>query len=214
MFFAKKTKLILMGGGKLACMIYSTFRKHYNFVGYIDDKYDKALIEEHYGIKKLGTSKDIQRIALLCKNIIMAISSEGDNSPRMRYIDQFLKAGFDFPTLVAPSAIVADKCCLGRGCIIQHHVVIDDLTHIGDHCLVASNSTIRHNVKMGDNVVIAPSATVNGDTEIGDGVFLGTGSIVIQRVKVGKNALVGAGAVVIRDVPQGAKVVGVPAKEI
>lgn len=35
----------------------------------------------------------------------------------------------------------------------------------------------------------------------------------MQGIKIGRNSLIAAGAVVIRDVPDGATVVGVPAKE-
>jgi acetyltransferase-like isoleucine patch superfamily enzyme len=40
------------------------------------------------------------------------------------------------------------------------------------------------------------------------------GSIVIQCLSIGRQSVVGAGAVVLRDVPDGATVVGVPARVI
>jgi len=47
---------------------------------------------------------------------------------------------------------------------------------------------------------------------IGDGAWLGGGAIVLPGVTVGRHAIVGAGAVVTRDVPDGATVVGNPAR--
>ena len=44
------------------------------------------------------------------------------------------------------------------------------------------------------------------------GASLGAGCIVLPGVTVGKDALVGAGSVVTKDVPEGAIVVGNPAK--
>jgi len=35
----------------------SKFKEQYNFIGYLDDVYEVAYVEEHYGLKKLGTSK-------------------------------------------------------------------------------------------------------------------------------------------------------------
>ena len=51
-------------------------------------------------------------------------------------------------------------------------------------------------------------------TVIGDGAFIGVGAILIAPVKIGRNSTVGAGAVVPKNhnVPEGATVIGVPAR--
>ena len=53
---------------------------------------------------------------------------------------------------------------------------------------------------------------MNGECRVGDGAFFGTGAIVTPGLRVGADAKVGAGAVVLEDVPEGATVVGVPAR--
>ena len=45
-------------------------------------------------------------------------------------------------------------------------------------------------------------------------MHIGTGATVIQGIHIGAGALVGAGAVVIKNVDTGAKVVGIPAKDM
>ena len=71
---------------------------------------------------------------------------------------------------------------------------------------------------IGEGTVIPHRVTIG---EIGEGVpvignncFIGAGSIIIGGIRVGNNVKVGAGAVVIKDVPDGATVVGVPAREV
>jgi maltose O-acetyltransferase len=47
---------------------------------------------------------------------------------------------------------------------------------------------------------------------IGSNVWIGAGALILPGVTVGDDALVGAGSVVTRDVPDGATVVGNPAR--
>jgi maltose O-acetyltransferase len=48
---------------------------------------------------------------------------------------------------------------------------------------------------------------------IGRNVWIGGGAIILPGVTVGDDAIIGAGAVVTKDVPQGATVVGNPARQ-
>ena len=50
--------------------------------------------------------------------------------------------------------------------------------------------------------------------EIGDNVYIGAGARILGGIRVGNDVSVGANAVVIHDVPDGATVVGIPARVI
>ncbi len=50
--------------------------------------------------------------------------------------------------------------------------------------------------------------------EIGDNVFVGAGARVLGGICIGNDVTIGANAVVVHDVPDGATVVGVPARVI
>ena len=46
------------------------------------------------------------------------------------------------------------------------------------------------------------------------GAMIGAGAVIRPEIVIGSNAVVGAGAVVTKEVPDGAKVVGNPARQI
>jgi len=73
--------------------------------------------------------------------------------------------------------------------------------------------------RMGKNCTIVHNVTIGMRNEwefpeIGDNVFIGAGARVLGGIRIGDNAVIGANAVVIHDVPDGATVVGIPAKVI
>lgn len=95
---------------------------------------------------------------------------------------------------------------------------------IGKNLLIDhTGAIIGQTAKVGDNVTmvgrVVLGSTGKGDeflrhTIVEDNVMLGMNSTLLGRIKIGKNAKVGAGAVVTHPVPEGATVVGNPAKII
>lgn len=86
------------------------------------------------------------------------------------------------------------------------------LEHFGGMILVARS--------IGNDVVIRQNTTLGipRDDDIGarpvleDFVDIGAGAVVLGDIVVGRGAIIGANAVVVRDVPQGAVMLGVPAR--
>ncbi len=91
---------------------------------------------------------------------------------------------------------------------------------------LGAGSRMHHFGYLGDAVVGeqvnigAGTVTCNYDgtrkhqTHVGDRAFIGSDTLLVAPVRVGAGALTGAGAVVLHDVPDGAKVAGVPARQI
>ena len=77
---------------------------------------------------------------------------------------------------------------------------------INPKSVIGEGTVIQHRVTIGE--------IGEGVPVIGNNCFIGAGSIIIGGIRVGNNVKVGAGAVVIKDVPDGATVVGVPAREV
>ena len=102
---------------------------------------------------------------------------------------------------------------IGKNLFIDHGmgVVIGETSEIGN------NVTIYHAVTLGG---ISPSIDSERQRHekrhptIGDDVVIGSGAQIIGPIKVGNGSRIAANAVVVKDVPEGATMVGVPAKII
>jgi len=104
--------------------------------------------------------------------------------------------------------VAFNQCIIGRGAdfgpefvLVHSQGVVINTTVTGGRGVV-----VEHQVTIGAEKSAAPA--------LGDGVFIGAGAKIIGGVRVGNGAKVGANAVVVDDVPDGATVVGVPAKVV
>ena len=95
---------------------------------------------------------------------------------------------------------------IGRGVLIDHGsgVVIGETAEVGDNCTIYQGVTLGGTGK--DVGKRHPT--------IGNNVMISSGAKVLGPFKVGDNARIAAGAVVLEEVPEGATVVGVPARVV
>ncbi len=95
---------------------------------------------------------------------------------------------------------------IGRNFFIDHgFVVIGETAEIGDNVTMYQGSTLG-----GTN----PTSGVGGKRHptLGDGVIVSLGAAILGPLMVGAGARIGANAVVTKDVPEGATMLGIPAK--
>jgi carbonic anhydrase/acetyltransferase-like protein (isoleucine patch superfamily) len=122
---------------------------------------------------------------------------------------------------VAPGAVLVGNVKVGAESSIWFNTVIrGDIAPvtIGDRTSVQDNTVVHVNTDaptvIGNDVTVGHSALVHGTT-IHDGVLVGMGSLVLSYSTVGRNAVIGAGALIPErfEVPEGAVMIGVPAKQ-
>ncbi|MCP1997435.1 acetyltransferase [Flavobacterium sp. HSC-61S13] len=145
-------------------------------------------------------------------NIDQVVISIGNNKIRKEIATRCKK--LSFITLIHPHSTTSKRASVGEGTVIMAGVTINSGAKIGKHCIINTNASVDHECIIADFVHISPNAALAGNVEVGEGSHLGIGSSIIQGVKIGSWATIGAGSVVLKDVPDGAVVVGNPARII
>jgi len=132
---------------------------------------------------------------------------------------------------------LGDDCLIGDGTIIRENTTIGDSTVVGSNCTVQNGATIGNRVKIVDLTHITYDCVIGDEAFISVGVYtmndnsmqrggevvgpkigararVGGGALLLPGVLIGEDAVVGAGAVVTHNVPDGEKVMGVPARTL
>jgi sugar O-acyltransferase (sialic acid O-acetyltransferase NeuD family) len=205
------TRLVFVGGGRLAGILYSTFHRQYDVLGYVDDVYTNAYLSTTYGMPCLGTSA---ALAELRAEGVVAVVTITPAAARRKYAEMLDTLGFETTTLIFPTAVIDEHARVGKACIIRHQAVISAQVELGRNCMVADNAYVGHDSVIGAYTYISPGVNVNGSVTIGEGCFVGTGAVILPDRRVGAGCTIGAAACVVADVPDGQTVVGVPARAL
>jgi serine O-acetyltransferase len=99
---------------------------------------------------------------------------------------------------------------IGRRLFIDHGmgVVIGETAEIGDDC------TLYHGVTLGGTRPTREQGGQKRHPTIGNNVIVGSGAQVLGPFQVGDGARIGAASVVLKEVPEGATMVGNPARQV
>jgi sugar O-acyltransferase (sialic acid O-acetyltransferase NeuD family) len=208
------TEILVFGAGGHARVVADVIRlsRVFRLRGFIDqsnaDRYGTVFEDGRI----LGGDDVAAR--LMEEGVAHAVVAIGDNAARMRIGEALALGGFQLPSLIHPSAIIAPSVHIGNNTVVFAGAIVNPATHIGAHVIINTAASIDHDCVIGNGVHIAPGVHMAGGVTVGDGSLIGVGCAIRPGVTIGRNAVVGVGAAVVEDVADGATVVGVPAREL
>jgi sugar O-acyltransferase (sialic acid O-acetyltransferase NeuD family) len=206
-------KLLLVGaGGHCRSVIASIDRDRYSDIAVIDlpDMIGKDILS----IPVVGTDDDINMLFDDgYRQAVITIGSIGLPDKRIDLYNKMKKAGYQFPVIIDPTAIVSKfETFIAEGVFIGKGVIINTGVRIGAFSIINTGSIIDHDSTTGQFVHIAPGVRMSGGICIYDNVHIGIGSTLIQSISIGKNTIIGAGSVVVSDIGENVTAFGTPCK--
>ena len=124
----------------------------------------------------------------------------GDPNIREKIFKIFKKKkNLHYSTLIlSNSKIYSNK--IGKGCIIEHHVLVSNNVSMGISCLVLTGSIIGHNSKIGNFCNIGCNVCISGNVKIGRKVVIGSQSFISDNIKICDNVVISPGSIILKNI--------------
>ncbi len=205
-------KCVLIGGGGHGRVLLETVEQFRPgvLVGVIDSQ---PKLKDVCGVPVLGGDEMLPKLKKLgFTHFVVGVGSAKSCDRRAALYVAARKAGLEALSVIHPAAWISHSAELAAGCQVLAKAVVNTGAKLGGHVLVNCAAVVEHDCVIGAHVHVATGAILCGDVKVGELTHIGAGAVVRQGIRIGARAVVGAGAVVVKDVPDGAVVVGVPAR--
>jgi len=199
-------RILILGTTKYAEVFIDMFEcvENKTIVGCVENR-DRSRCSESLAGLPIFWSDDIADYAGSHKLICVL-----GTSLRKPWIEECLKLGFEFTSLVHPSTVISGKTRIGAGVSVDAGTVIAGFSEIAEHARVGRRACLGHHTTIGKFTTIHPGAIISGNCSISSQVIVGAGAIVIDGISIGTGAVIAAGSVVTKDVPDNVLIAGNP----
>jgi len=199
-----ENRLIIFGAGGHGRSLAALVQKMggVDLLGFIDDGVPAG--ETVLGLPILGGRNALTQLA--ADGIRLAINGVGgigNLNARLSVFDLLRQAGFEFPTVIHPTAFIEDSAKLVAGVQVFPLAYVGTEVTAGFGTIINTGAIISHDCQLGETVNLSPGATLAGGVRVGEGTLIGMRATVNLNVTIGSFALVGNGATVKADVPDG-----------
>lgn len=204
-------KLLVLGCGGHGRVVADAAQKTGNWevIRFLDDRYTQDTPVDGWTL--IGNFDAASKFVGEYTHAVVGI---GNNTLRLKLIDQLKAQGFQIPTVVHPQAVVSDHVSLGEGSVVFAGAVVNIGSQIGSGCIVNTSASVDHDCRLADGSHVAPGAHLSGNVTLGERSWVGTGASVKEGVSIASDVIVGVGAAVVKNVSDQGVVVGVPAQPL
>ena len=135
-----------------------------------------------------------------------AVGGIGKPSVRQQIFEQLLAAGFSFPSLIHPSAVVEPSATIEDGGQVLALAYVGSAARIGFGSLINAGAIASHDVVLERVNNLSPGAVLAGGVYLGAYSQVGMNATINVNIHVGANCIIGNGATVKKDVPPDTRV--------
>jgi acetyltransferase EpsM len=201
---AKPRSVVVYGGGGHGKAVIHLLQAvgGYVIAGVIDD--GKTIGDSVLDAMVIGGANSLPAVqAAGCKLAVNAVGGIGAMSSRIVVFDKLIAAGFGFPNLIHPSAVVEPDVHMAAATQVFPQAYVGSTASIGLGCIINTGAIVSHDCILEDYVNLAPGAILAGGVQVGTGTLIGMGVTVNLNVRIGARARIGNGATLKEDVPEG-----------
>jgi UDP-perosamine 4-acetyltransferase len=164
------------------------------------------------GVEMLGTTDAL--LPQLGGGPVVVFVAVGDNRARQEITRRLVSSGARPAAAISPKAVVSGHALVAAGALVMPGAIVNAKATIGPGAIINTAASVDHECEVGPFVHVAPGVALAGNVVVGEGALIGIGAAITPGRRIGAWSTVGAGATVVSDVPDGAVVVGTPAREI
>ncbi len=196
------TRIIIYGGGGHGKSVIELIRRLgvYQIAGIVDDGLPPG--KTILNVPVLGGHAVLPELSAqgirLAAN---AVGGIGNVAVRIKIYQRLAEAGFAFPILIHPSAVVEESAKIEPGVHIFPMAYVGSEVRLGFGAIINTRAIVSHECKIGAYANLSPGSILAGEVQVGEGALVGMGVNVNLQVKIGRLARVGNGSIIKSDIP-------------
>ncbi len=199
--------VLVYGGGGHGQVLLELIRQagRFRLAGVVDDRLPRG--DFLLGVPVLGSGECLTEWRQ--KGVALAVNGVGGiGNPMARegVFTQLEQAGFFFPALVHPRALVEPAATLHPGVQVLALAYVGPCVEVGFGSLLNVGAIASHHCRLGRVTNLSPGATLAGGVSLGDYTQIGMNATVNVNLNIGRHCLIGNGATVKADVPDGTRI--------
>lgn len=209
------TPVIVLGTGKHSEVVIEVIRAAacYQILGVVSS--DPNAPEELFGCKHLGSFEVLQTLNKQSEiQVVNGLGGWTDLQFRVDWYNKIKAWGYQFATIIHPSAVIAEGVSIGEGTMIGSNVTVMTGAKIEKNVIVSSASLVSHHTIIEDHVLISGGVNIGAEVKINKQAIIAFSAVVNSRLEIGEKALVATGAVAVKNVVAETTVMGIPAREV